>query len=283
VSKNIPLALQTHIAQRVTTLAYCLTITRADGEVFAMTEHFKALEVDGVNHIPGLTTGAIASAIGFDVDTGNFELIYGSTPLVGTADLLSGVWDGAEVLVRQVNWLDPAAGVIPHKSGHVGRIERGLSSAKVEFRDLRQTLRTDTSSVIQANCRARLGDTRCTVDLEPWTFEGVAVTSVADEYTIVASGLAQGADFFTEGLLTFTSGLNAGMPAVKVVLHEVGGVLTLAVPRLNLVEPGDTFTIIAGCQKRWDLDCRDKFDNLLNFQGEKDKPPVEDIVKGPNA
>jgi uncharacterized phage protein (TIGR02218 family) len=234
--------------------------------------------VDGVSHIPGLAVGSLASACGLEVDNGEFDLIYGSEPLVGTSDLLSGVWDGAEVLIRQVNWLSPLDGWIGHKRGHVGNIKRGLGSAKVEFRDLRQALRTDTSAVMQPNCRYRLGDSKCTVDLEPFTFDAT-VTGVVSQRVFQAAALTQDLHYFTEGRLTFTSGSNAGK-SIKVSEFAVGAV-TLDLDPIEEILVGDEFTIVAGCMKRYAEDCVGRFDNGVNYGGEKDKPSVADVVKDP--
>jgi uncharacterized phage protein (TIGR02218 family) len=277
--KTIPSAVDIHIAQRVNTLAYVLTITRQDGEVFAMTEHSRALTVDGVSHIPGLAVGTLASACGLEVDNGEFDLIYGSEPLVGTADLLSGVWDGAEVLIRQVNWMSPSDGWIGHKRGHVGNIKRGLGSAKVEFRDLRQALRTDTSAVMQPNCRYRLGDAKCMVNLAPLTFAGT-ITGVISQRVFQAAALTQDVDYFSEGYVTFYTGTNTGK-RIKVSSFLVG-IVTLDIDPIGVVSEGDQFLIVAGCMKRFQEDCVGKFDNGLNYGGEKDKPLVSDVVKDPN-
>jgi len=38
---------------------------------------------------------------------------------------------------------------------------------------------------------------------------------------------------------------------------------------------------VAGCRKRLDEDCRLKFDNVLNFQGEPHRPTVDAITETP--
>ena len=46
---------------------------------------------------------------------------------------------------------------------------------------------------------------------------------------------------------------------------------------------GDAFTAVAGCQKRHDVDCRDKFGNLLNFQGEPHLPGIDALTSPAEA
>ena len=47
------------------------------------------------------------------------------------------------------------------------------------------------------------------------------------------------------------------------------------------VQIGDTYEVIAGCTKRRSEDCRDKFDNVPNFQGEPDRPGVDQLTASP--
>ena len=68
-----------------------------------------------------------------------------------------------------------------------------------------------------------------------------------------------------------------GTPGAKVKAFAAG-VVTLSEAAIYPIVIGDTFTIIAGCRKRWDVDCKDKFDNLLNYGGEKDKPTRDELI-----
>jgi uncharacterized phage protein (TIGR02218 family) len=73
---------------------------------------------------------------------------------------------------------------------------------------------------------------------------------------------------FTAGKLTFTAGANAGL-AVEIKVHRVdeGGVLIELWQQMpEPIAEGDTFTVTAGCDKRF-ATCRDRFDNIVNFRG----------------
>jgi uncharacterized phage protein (TIGR02218 family) len=143
---------------------------------------------------------------------------------------------------------------------------------------LRQALRTDTSAIFQQNCRARLGDEQCTVDLAPLTFAGT-VTGLITPLSFQAAALTQDTDYFTEGYITFYTGANTGK-RIKVSSFVVG-VVTLDTDPIDAISEGDEFLIVAGCMKRFTEDCVGKFDNGLNYQGEKDKPQVSDVVGDP--
>ena len=84
-----------------------------------------------------------------------------------------------------------------------------------------------------------------------------------------ASGLdAFTADWFTRGLVTFTSGAADGQ-RIEVKRHAAAGdVVTIELwqPARTPLLPGQTFTIMAGCDKHIGT-CRAKFANAVNFRG----------------
>ncbi len=44
------------------------------------------------------------------------------------------------------------------------------------------------------------------------------------------------------------------------------------------IQVGDTFDVIAGCRKRLTEDCKVKFNNVLNFQGEPHLPGIDRLT-----
>jgi uncharacterized phage protein (TIGR02218 family) len=84
-----------------------------------------------------------------------------------------------------------------------------------------------------------------------------------------ATGLDGFADgWFTRGLMTFTSGGNAGR-AIEVKRHtKREGLVTIELWQepAQPAAAGDTFTITAGCDKQLGT-CRAKFANTCNFRG----------------
>lgn len=84
-------------------------------------------------------------------------------------------------------------------------------------------------------------------------------------------------DWFAEGLLTFTSGTNNGITG-KIKRSYQDGYLDMSLPMLGAVMVGDTYSIVAGCQKRL-TDCATKFSNVLNFQGEPHLPGIDEVTQ----
>jgi uncharacterized phage protein (TIGR02218 family) len=107
------------------------------------------------------------------------------------------------------------------------------------------------------------------VNLSNPAFQGsgtvVAATSLR---SLTASGLGSfAAGWFDHGLLTFTSGANAGR-SQEVRRHTAGSsaALELWQPFAHAIEAGDTFSVTAGCDKQF-ATCRAKFANPVNFRG----------------
>jgi uncharacterized phage protein (TIGR02218 family) len=160
-------------------------------------------------------------------------------------------------------------------TGTVGevRLHRGYITA--ELRGLQQYLQQPIGSVSSKTCRARLGDAMCTKNLSSFTFTG-SVTTATSAQVFTDSTKAQAADYFAEGLLTWTSGPSNGL--VVKVKSFAAGVFTLSLPMLSTVSVGHTFSVVAGCQKRL-TDCSTKFSNVLNFQGEPHLPGIDEVTK----
>ena len=138
-----------------------------------------------------------------------------------------------------------------------------------EVRGLAHYLQQPKGRLFQYACDADLGDARCTVDLDDPAFRGIGIVADASSQRLfTATGLDTfEADWFTRGLVTFTSGANTGR-AQEVKRHAAGDPATIELwqPMAQPIAPGDVFTITAGCDKHF-ATCRAKFDNGVNFRG----------------
>lgn len=274
--KTLPIGLAAHIAGGTTTLADLLKITRTDGSVFAFTSAANDVTISSVLYksAQGLNISSLEASAGLNVD--NLELSTLDDGTVFTKlDVLSGRWRNADFVISRYNWASPSDGVDVRMVGTIGevRLHRGYVTA--ELRGLQQYLQQPIGSVSSKTCRARLGDTLCTKVLTSFTFTG-SVTTATSAQVFTDSTKAQAAEYFNEGLLTWTSGPSSGL-TVKVKTFAAG-VFTLALPMLASVAIGHTFSVVAGCQKRLS-DCSTKFSNVLNFQGEPHLPGIDQVVQ----
>lgn len=278
----IPIALETHYGQVCTSLGWLLKITRGDGQVFGFTSAVESTTIDGVvyNASQGLDVSGLSQTAGPAVDNLELTTLDDST-LFQSADVFGGLWRNAEFVLARYNWSVPTDGIDVRIVGIIGEIHVLQASRiiKCELRGLQQYLQQPIGSVSSKTCRARLGDVLCTKALGPLTF-AATVTSVASNQIFTATALTQAADYFGDGILTWTSGPNINL-SQKVKTHATGGVLTLSLPMFQNVAVGHAFNVIAGCRKRMAEDCIAKFANVLNFQGEPHLPGVDAVTKPP--
>jgi uncharacterized phage protein (TIGR02218 family) len=260
------------------TIACCVTLTRADAQVFRWIGHDRDITIGGQVYTaqPGVQISALVSSEGFAVD--NAELTILEDADITRADILAGIWDGAEMEIAEVDW----AAAVPVKNvlkvGRLGNVTPRRGHSVVEFRDLRQAIQSRHETVLQPTCRYTLGDARCTkvVSGAPFTVTGT-VDSSASQYSVTDAARAEAADYFGDGVFTFTSGLNAGL-SQKVKTFSAG----VFVFWQQFIHPigTDTYSVVAGCRLRFAEDCIAKFDNAVDFGGEPNKANP-DILTAP--
>lgn len=277
---TVPAPLLAHYQGSVTTIAQCIKVTRQDATVLGFTSAMTDLTVSAVLYSgSGLRLSSLVGSVGYAVD--NAEVTILPADDVMRADLLTGLWDNAEWQTFEVNYADVSMGIKPGKCGRFGQVEFRRGEFVVEARGLMQALQQAVGDVTSVLCRYRLGDARCTKVLTAFTYAGMVMASGSTRLVINTSGWSYGDDWFTDGEITGTSGLNSGYR--RKVRSSVSGVITLNEALPYTPTPGDTFTAIAGCQKRHIEDCRDKFNNILNFGGEPHLPGLDQVTKSPVA
>jgi uncharacterized phage protein (TIGR02218 family) len=275
--RTIPINLAAHMALGTTTVSYLLRITRLDGTVFAFTSADADVVSGGVVYraSPGLDVSSIVHSAGLAVD--NLELTTlddGST--FSQADVLGGLWRNAAFVISKLNRNSIADGVTVLMVGTVGDVSLQRGVIHAELRGLQQYLQQPIGSVSSRTCRARVGDAMCTVDIPSLTVTG-SVSAVTSNQVFVFGASGAVVDYFAEGLLTFTSGLNVGL-SQKVKVFAADKTITLSLPMVQAILVGDTFTVYPGCRKRLAEDCVSKFDNVLNFQGEPHLPGIDQLT-----
>jgi hypothetical protein len=85
--------------------------------------------------------------------------------------------------------------------------------------------------------------------------------------------------YFAYGQVTFTSGQNKGF--VMDVKAFSPGVVTLAMTLPYPLAVGDTYSIVAGCDKLFGT-CRDRWNNVVHFRGEP-YIPGQDVILRPQG
>jgi uncharacterized phage protein (TIGR02218 family) len=268
--KTLPPGLTAHLASGATTLVWCWRLTRRDGVKLGFTDHDRDIAFDGTTFeaAAGFTASEIKDAVGLSVDNLEVESALSSGRLT-EADLAAGLYDDARVEIFRVNWQAAEERMLV-RSGSLGEVRRAGLAFAAEVRGLAHYLQQPKGRLFQFGCDADLGDQRCGVDLNQAQYRGIGTVDAASSARrFTATGLDTFADdWFTRGLLTFTSGANDGR-AVEVKRHELrDGLVSLELWQEpgETPAPGDTFTVTAGCDKQL-ATCRAKFANVVNFRG----------------
>lgn len=274
----VPIALQTNIDTGSPSLAFGMRIERIDGQMFAFgtMDRPKMIDTD-TTFLPGLNVMSIVQSAGFGVDNTEIEVIPDAD--ITRESINAGRWDAATFSLSMFNWKAPTAGELIIMSGTIGTMKPRNGTFVAELRDLRQALQQDTTDVVQPDCRYRLGDAKCTVDLSDHLFTVTgSITSVTSRYVFADTARFEPDDYFAAGEIRFDTGLNAGLRFLVSDYASDTFMLALATP--FAVTAGDAYTAIVGCRKRFEEDCRDKFDNGINHGGEPHKARIDKLLAG---
>lgn len=277
--KTVPPAMQAALDGHATTHARCWRTVRRDGTVFGFTDHDRDLVFDGTTFeaASGFTATAIEASLGLAVDNVDVAGALSSASITED-DIARGLWDDATVEVWLVDWSDMAQRLLLRK-GNIGEVSRGRTGFTAELRGMAHRLDQPYGRLFERTCVWELGDAHCGVSLGLWTSAGLVATPY-DFRRFTASGLGDLEDGrFRRGLVTWTSGANAGL-AMEVKTHSnIGGVVTieLSLPMPDAIATGDAISIQAGCDKSWET-CRARFGNGDNFGGFPHMPGQEVVI-----
>lgn len=280
--KTLPSGMQEHLDSGGTTLCWCWKITRTDGVVLGFTDHDLSLSFGGVDYEPesGFTASEIRAGSELNVDSQDAQGVL-SSDRITEADIVGGLWDAADVEVWRVNWQSVSQRVLMRR-GAIGEVRRGRMHFTAEMRSLAHVLDQSVGRTFQYSCDAALGDGRCKVNLDAAAYKGTgAVSSVLRDRAFVASGLGSfSSGWFTNGVLTWTTGDNDGRQAEVTAHGRDDGVvvITLLEAPVQRLSAGDDFTIVAGCNKQLSM-CNARFDNVLNFRGFPHIPGQDAVLR----
>lgn len=252
--RTLPSALAAHFGEDVTTLAVCWRVERRDGELILGTTHDDDLVVPFDAGVGLDLSGTYQSAVAISGSTvrSNSDMSADNLEVEGAvttdlqlqdltvADIEAGLLDDASITLFMVNWAAPADGQIVLRVGTIGAITRTSEGQyKTELRGLSQRLTQNIVRTYGTSCDAELGDTRCTVDLNALTVDGIVTTVVSNR--------------------VFAAELLSSSPPQPLDIT-----LYLQMPRD--IQVGDTFTIRPGCDKSAPT-CKTIFSNFVNFRG----------------
>lgn len=275
--KPLSTELQTHLQGEVLTLAHCWKITRRDATVLGFTSHDQDIVYDSVTYYssPGFTPSDITSNAELAVDHLDVEAVLDSS-FMTEADIMAGLYDFAQLEVFLLNYRDLTQGALNLRTGWIGEVTVGRGYFVAEVRGLMQSLSQHIGELYSPSCRAKLGDSRCQVNMSGYTVTGT-VTSVSNQRVFADSSRSEASGYFDFGKITFTSGANAGL-SMEVKEFLQGDAIRLMLPMPHAITIGDTYSLQAGCDKTLST-CASRFSNAVNFRGEPHVPGIDNMLQ----
>lgn len=277
-------ALLAHCALGTTTLSLLVKLTRKDGLVLGVTDYDQDITYGGITYARTLSVNASEMVATAALDVDNFN-VNGFLDVLGLdeGDIAAGLWDFCEVRTYRVNRADLTMGDEKLTRGWLGELSTEGNAFSNEVRSLTQKLQSRIVELVSETCAAELFDARCKVVKQEGVnqFSGSVVTAVTSpQRAFTCAALASAVDFFTNGYVVWTSGLNEGL-AKEIKKDDGGGALHLTEAMPYAIEVGDECTVFAGCMKRFNEDCIAKHDNAENFRGYPQVPGNDAVLRGP--
>lgn len=235
---------------------YPVDLTMGNGQVYTS---FKGYDFSGFESVTSMAPGAI-----------DLQGILGVGGISREA-IASGVYDNARCYLFATSWAAPVEDEEELTASIFGKATLIDDRFIIEEMALIDALNQSVGNTYTATCQKTFGNTtgplitRCNKALGPLTVTGT-LTGVTSRLICRDSTRAEASDYFAYGLLSFTSGANAGLKPLQVKRHEADGTLELFEAMPYPMTIGDTYSLIPGCRKRLE-DCRDKWANVTNFGG----------------
>jgi uncharacterized phage protein (TIGR02218 family) len=230
--------------------------------------------------------GRIVSEAGTKLSANSMDLTCVPQPTTAYPGLNLGIlnaalnhlFDGSDIRVYTAympigSYGDVSAGIETKWRGFITRpTEIGRNKVVFECYDPFALLNLKVPArLFQATCPWSFADSNCTLAASDYTVAFTAASGSNQRTLTPVSAFSQAGGYFAQGVVTCLTGGNAGLS--QTVKIHAGGVLTVMVPWLLPVAPGDTFLVIKGCDKTLSMCKATKeasgavVDNSANFGG----------------
>jgi uncharacterized phage protein (TIGR02218 family) len=278
----------------------CLRVTRRDGEVYRWTDHDAPVALRTSDSPLVVETFDPSTSPSSESRRESSSLDANVTSLFGfmdsgsftAEDLRIGLWRLAKFELFVCDWRFGFAGWMEKRVYYVQDIKWTGSLVEIELAGVTKLLDVRIGRIYGRECDANVYDDRCGVNPTGFTSGTRTVTDVAGvtdphpRLRFESNNTLQSDDFWKGGLLAWLSGNNAitGFNEYVVKLSkQTGGEMELWVKTPYDIEVGDTFVVLAGCQKRLIEDCKNKFSNQENHRGFAQMVNPDVVLKTPGA
>lgn len=284
--KTIGASMLTHLSGTTTMFAIIVKVTRADGLIYGLTGHDRAITYLTQLYETGAAAPQLAALVrsaGVNVDNSDVEGAI--SDVVSVEDIEASDWSAARLDIWRVNWADLTMGHEIIGTGELGQVHHDGRAFKVEFMGRTHKLGRVITRHYLPTCDADLGDARCGVDIEPLAVIGTVTIVTSNRiFEDGSTGFPSPNNYHDFGKLRWLTGENAGRGME--VKEQIGGEFTLQLGMKREIAIGDTFKAYPGCNKIkrtapgvYGGDCVVKFDNAINFRGFDEIPGIDKIVR----
>lgn len=264
------------MAEKLTSLAFCWVIERADGAGLALTSHDQPIEAGERSYqaSPGMLPAAVVREAGLDGGSGEVSGAMTSSA-ISELDLALGRWDGARIRLLAIDWRDPGTET-DLLGGRLGEVESGSGGFAAEIEGASGLLDRPVCPATTPECRAEFGDRLCRVDLSGRSTRRRLIACNGTEMQLDAPVDAN----FQMGRIRFLDGDNCGISG-RILAVEGDRVQVRDLPTAP-VEAGCRVELREGCDKRLES-CAARFANVANFRGEPHLPGTDLLTRYPGA
>jgi len=261
----------------LTSMAFCWRLERRDGAGVALTSHDRALVRDGISYLPapGIMPAAIVRRRGLEASSGEIDGAIGDDALT-EEDLELGRWDGAKLALIAVDWSGAAPGELLLLGGEIGPVAVADDGFTAELVGPNAGLDEAACPDTSPECRARLGDRQCRVDLSA---RRMITEATGIEGNRLSSQPPATGDY-AAGELKVVSGPMTGFRSRILAVEE--GEMVLRDPPRGDIPSGSRLWLSQGCDKRFTT-CVERFANAVNFRGEPHLPGNDLLTRYPGA
>lgn len=291
--RTLSAALRTALAQATTTIATAWRVIRTDGEVFGFTDHDVDATIDGVTYAAadGLVPSATTQTDSLQVGTLDVTVFLDVST---EAEIRAGVWDNALVTVFEYNWSSPptvfGTDCLILRHGNLGVIKRQNNAFTAEVRGMTQRLSRSTGRAYSPTCPWRhavwtgstyVASVECGVSLAGRIHTGT-LTAVDTDYPtsrFTDGAHLQAVNYYSEGLITFTSGVNSGITR-EIRAYAADGTFRLYLPLGTAPSVGDAWSAVQGDDKTHTT-CKNTYSNLAHFGGFPSIPGIANLYRNP--
>lgn len=280
---TLPSGFLTRLAADATRLTLCGVVHRNDGVDLRSTQFDDDIVVEDGDRAgtylatQPITPTEVKNASDLSTDSLTVTGAFDDT-LVFTGftreDMKAGLFRDAAFEVFLCFWDDPDLGQKVVRRGYLGESSWNSDGIfNMEWRGLMQGLQQTVGATCGDKCNVRrFGDARCGIDTATLEVTGT-VTAVTSRRRFDASltGVPGGVPitYFDLGEIVFASGDNATKYTRQIRRGAADGATQ---GKLDLwesmpydVEVGDTFTLVPGCDRRWET-CTGVFNNGVNMR-----------------